>query len=349
MRTQPHYTVFRELTDANRLRKLQFELTKNCNLNCIHCKVENRRPGASLSKEDVFRAAADAKELGTFEINLSGGEIFTHPDVREILDALLREDFLLTIQSNVTILDADIRALLRAGRKRVSVITASVYGMSAQTHEAVTRTPGSLARTLRNIEALRDDGHRVMVLSPQTRLNTHEFDAVRNYCAKNGFLFAFDALITPGDAGGFEPLSCRLDDAALLSLPGPKENLSYLERESRPGEFAPDRPITSWCTMGRGMGIVTATGDVWPCPRVNLIAGNIHEQSLTDIWLNSPVLRNIRDIRVADLECGACEHLPHCRPCPGVALLEHGDLFRTPAEICRITRAFLNKKELKAV
>ncbi|MEM2057095.1 MAG: SPASM domain-containing protein [Thermoproteota archaeon] len=61
------------------------------------------------------------------------------------------------------------------------------------------------------------------------------------------------------------------------------------------------------CGAGRLYCSMEPNGDIEPCVFIPIKVGNIREQSLVDIWRNSPVLKQIRN-RDLFKGCGECEY-----------------------------------------
>ena len=80
------------------------------------------------------------------------------------------------------------------------------------------------------------------------------------------------------------------------------------------------------CAAGRGFVYVKANGDVWPCPFVEISAGNVKEMDFNKIYYESPVFRNLRK-REENLKgiCGDCSYKTVCGGCRGRALAYSGD------------------------
>jgi radical SAM protein with 4Fe4S-binding SPASM domain len=56
-------------------------------------------------------------------------------------------------------------------------------------------------------------------------------------------------------------------------------------------------------------------GDVYPSTFLPVKVGNIREQSLTSIWRNSKVLKELRQRSLLKGECGDCEYREACGGC----------------------------------
>jgi radical SAM protein with 4Fe4S-binding SPASM domain len=80
------------------------------------------------------------------------------------------------------------------------------------------------------------------------------------------------------------------------------------------------------CAAGRGFVYVKANGDVWPCPFVEISAGNVKRNDFNKIYYESPVFRNLRK-REENLKgiCGECNYKTVCGGCRGRALAYSGD------------------------
>jgi AdoMet-dependent heme synthase len=63
---------------------------------------------------------------------------------------------------------------------------------------------------------------------------------------------------------------------------------------------------------GKGFVFISHKGEVFPSGFLPLAAGSIREQSLADIYRNSPVFRSLRDTSQLEGKCGACEFKEIC-------------------------------------
>jgi len=80
------------------------------------------------------------------------------------------------------------------------------------------------------------------------------------------------------------------------------------------------------CTAGRGLVYIKANGDVWPCPFVEVRAGNVKEEPFTKIWRESEVFKNLRNRKeTLKGKCGTCKFNEICGGCRGRALALTGD------------------------
>jgi sulfatase maturation enzyme AslB (radical SAM superfamily) len=132
---------------AFRLPELDIELTERCNNNCIHCNINLPEGDAQARKREMTTGQVkdilgQAAALGCLRVRFTGGEPLLRPDFEEIyLSArgLGMKVLLFTNGRLITPRLADLFARIPP----LATIEITVYGMRAESYEAVTRAPGS--------------------------------------------------------------------------------------------------------------------------------------------------------------------------------------------------------------
>ena len=87
--------------------------------------------------------------------------------------------------------------------------------------------------------------------------------------------------------------------------------------------------------------VILSDGTVVPCWRlhdINISCGNIHDDDFDEIWTNSNILKNVRNVKISELEkCNSCEYNKFCdASCRAFALQEHDNWYGKPnSEKCR--------------
>jgi radical SAM protein with 4Fe4S-binding SPASM domain len=92
-------------------------------------------------------------------------------------------------------------------------------------------------------------------------------------------------------------------------------------------EFWVHAPIG--CHAGVMYFSLRPNGDVFPCTFLPVKVGNIREQSLVDIWRNSPILKQLRNRKLLKGHCGECGYRETCGGCRGRAYACSGDYLET--------------------
>ena len=97
------------------------------------------------------------------------------------------------------------------------------------------------------------------------------------------------------------------------------------------------------CFAGYNSLAINALGDVYPCIQFLYKLGNIKKQTLKEIWENSTPIREVRSLRAYQLkECKGCRFRRYCARCPGLALIEDGNLYGKSSFECKL--AFIRSK-----
>ncbi len=73
--------------------------------------------------------------------------------------------------------------------------------------------------------------------------------------------------------------------------------------------------MTKGCLAGTGVSFISHRGEVFPCGYLPVEAGHIRRQGFQDIWENSPLFAELRDVDLLGGKCGVCEFKKLCSGC----------------------------------
>jgi len=308
---------------------VHWELTPVCNLQCRHCYFvakEGDRPPTLEKAERLMKELADA---GVLFLVVSGGEPLTHPQFFEIMKLAKRYSFATKLMTNGTLITEDTIGNFE-GLSLVSV-DVSLYGRE-EIHDRITGVEGSWKRTMNGIRLLAEAGHFLRIKMPVMNLNRSEFEYVKAFANDSGFTFIFDATIICTDTGDRTPHQYRLSEEALTDFfraIRPKKGFAH----TPPKEDDPP------CNAGRNTVAVSPGGDGYPCVAIKESAGNIFTTPFKEIW-NSDALKKYRALKISDVKkCLECDIRGYCIRCPGLALVEDGDMFGPSEAACIKARA----------
>ena len=154
---------------------VHFDLTYRCNERCVHCYLDHEDHG-ELTTVECLKVLDDLARSGTLFLTFSGGEIFLRPDLYEILAAARRLHFDISLKTNALLVTPERAARLREfGVRRVQI---SVYSDTPAVHDAITKVPGSLQRTLAAIPILLEHGLQVKLACPLMQENLMAYRGV---------------------------------------------------------------------------------------------------------------------------------------------------------------------------
>ena len=337
-----------------RMNGLQFELTSRCNERCIHCYIPNpkKNNGGDMPIEKVKSLIDEFAEMGGLHITLSGGEVFLHKDIIPIIQYCREKDMQISILSNLIALkDEQIPFIKEAN---VSIVQTSLYSMDPSIHDLITTVKGSQAKTKAAIEKLVAADIPVQISCPVMKANRKGYADVLRYAQSLRCKAQTDYIMMAQSNCDTQNLANRisLEETEELLRDIMVWDKDYkqvtLQQKSLADDFAfdPDRfAHQSLCGAGINDCCITENGDVYPCPGwQDLICGNVYENTLQDIWENSPQLKKVRSITRGNFpQCINCEALNFCAMCLVRNYNEsNGDMFKINKHFCDV--AFLNKK-----
>jgi radical SAM protein with 4Fe4S-binding SPASM domain len=290
------------------------EITHRCNLPCKHCYLPDHLDHGELTLEEICDIFDQLVEAGTVFLTLTGGEVCSRRDFLEIVDAAAVRGFAVKVLTNATMITDEIAAhLAEVGVLEVSV---SVYGPTAEVHDAVTDMPGSFVKTMAGIERLRAHGLHVIMKTPLVVGNDGAAVDLHRMAQQMSIPCNFDLVITPKNDGNTSPLELQLKQPELVALmkDGP---LAEVLNPPHGG------PGPAPCYAGRSYLSISPTGDVLPCLMMPFPVGNLRKQPLREIWEGrGTLLEEVRAVTFESLStCRSCDVKQACTRCAGQAMM----------------------------
>lgn len=291
--------LIKKAWNSSRPTAALFELTYRCNHLCTFCNnpIDRFQPGQprpvaqrEMTTEEIFLALRKLRDLNVLFLTLSGGEPLVHRDFFPIAEEAGRLGFAVRVFSNGYLIDRPMAQRIRA--LNPIEVSISIHGADAPTHEALTRIPGSFDKTVNAVRILKELGMNVMLKTPITKLNCWQMLDIYRLASGLGAHFIFDPVITPRFDGVQDPLALSPPDEFWRAFWGPEYN------ELRKGKLTEPHPFEDGteasCGTGRNSLMIDPYGNIFPCSLWYRNLGNIVRDDLTDLWVNSPVLHEIR-------------------------------------------------------
>lgn len=285
------------------------ELTYRCNLRCRHCFILDRiraRPAAHAGTRDVEGLLHALRDAGCLDVTLTGGETTLHADYRALVSLAKSLHLETTLKTNATTFDAARAAEYAADAAHET--QASLYGATAEVHDAFTATPGSFDRTLRGLRHLARAGVRCLVSCIVWHGDARQLEAVEALVHAAGHEVAFSDVIYGRLGGDRAPLELRLR---------PQQRAELIER----GRLQPFSPEP--CIAGTIKLKVEPHGGLSICELLPG-EGNVFETPFERLWRDPRLVgRSDEIIRLSTSEHH--EGRP-VRSCPAMNLLDTGRL-----------------------
>jgi radical SAM protein with 4Fe4S-binding SPASM domain len=300
---------------------VHMDVTYRCNERCIHCYLDHDDHG-EMTTVEITGVLDQLAAAGVFFITFSGGEVFLRRDFFEILEYARRLMFNVKIKTNaVMIREKEAQRIRELG---VDTIQISVYSHRAEVHDAITKLPHSLERTIDAIRFLRNQGLRVTIANVLMTANSFDHLGVQQLAAELGVHYTLDPTITPMMDGDTSVLSLRIPGEELPEVFNNPALVGNQEDFCAPPKPPSEEDLEGYsCSAGHSFCYISPYGDVFPCVQFPLPTGNIRQQKFLDIWNHSPEMNEVRSIQAKHLTtCSSCSHVSSCSRCPGLAYVE---------------------------
>jgi radical SAM protein with 4Fe4S-binding SPASM domain len=304
---------------------VQLDLTYRCNERCVHCYLDHDDRG-EMNTSEIKDLLEQMAEAGVFFLTLSGGEVMMRRDFFEIVEHARRLSFCVKLKTNaVMIRQSEADRIQALAPESVQI---SIYSHRAEVHDAITRLPGSLKRSVAATRLLVERGIKIIFANVLMRDNFQDYPGVQALAAEVGAEFTIDPTITPMMDGNRSILNLNIERAQLQQVFRDASILGTSPQEfcALPGgpPAVEDAQRMLPCSAGHTFCYVSPYGDVYPCVQFPLPTGNVRTSRFLDIWKHSPQMAEVRSITMNDLPiCSTCAHGGgSCSRCPGLAYME---------------------------
>ncbi len=182
-------------------RLIFWEVTKGCNLRCIHCRAtatELMSP-ADLPTAKALNIISQIADFGSPILVLSGGEPLYRHDIFELAEYATSRGLRTALATNGTLVTRDIaEKIKKAGIKRVSI---SLDGSDAITHDTFRGSPGAFEAAVYGMRNLQELGVSVQINTTIARHNAHQLPEVLELARRLGADALHTFLLVPVGCG----------------------------------------------------------------------------------------------------------------------------------------------------
>lgn len=312
-----------------------WELTRRCNMRCIHCGSRAGDAGAKeLSRSQALYAADQLIGLGCRRVTLIGGEITLCSYWADIARHLSQNGVLCNVVTNgIGKTRDDMDAFEYAGLESVAV---SVDGFR-ETHDAIRGRPGAFAEL--------EDFCRSVVLSripltavtTITRLSLPDLEPLSRWVREQHMEnWQWQQVSPMGRAGKHHDLCLTREDIKLvLDKYEELRNDGPILLADNIGYYYHGLQRFRGCAAGICVIGLDCEGNVRGCESLfdpRFIEGNVLERQLKDIWEDPGAFAYNRQFRPDDL-AGQCANCPYGAVCAGGCRsfnAFHGNLYSNP-------------------
>ena len=303
---------------------LHWEVTPNCNHNCIHCYNYWRRDCECIRVEknnaliDYAKKIVDLKPVA---VVVTGGEpLLVFNELKESLLLLKNNGIIVSINSNASLVSDEIAIFL--AKNRISLFV-SFPCSKPDICDYITNIEGSFDKITKGILKLNEHGVKFSVNMVVSKKNLPYIFSSAKYAKEKLGVNRFFASRVSKPVNATETFDTELlsKDEIELMLSELCRIKKELSMEISTGAPIPACLITNHnlfnefaykktCTAGRFSYCIDSLGNVKACVRDSNIYGNILTESFSEIWNKMKDWKN--DIFVPT-DCKKCEKLFLCR------------------------------------
>jgi radical SAM protein with 4Fe4S-binding SPASM domain len=334
----------------------ELDITARCNNDCRHCYInlpagDRKAKGRELSLVEIKEIVDKAVSLGALWCLITGGEPLLREDFPAVYLYMKKRGLLISVFTNATLITQEYVSLFQKYPPRDIEVT--VYGVTQETYERVSRRAGSFAAFMRGLDLLLESGVKVRLKAMALKSNLHEMTEIARFCRANTKdyfrLDPFLHLRYDGDQKRNEEIKSERvspEDITALEASDPERFEALRESCGRlidTNSGYRDCNHLFHCGAGNDNfnisydGLFRLCASLWhPDCVYDLKKGNLKEAWQTFI----PQVREMRSKRREFLdECLGCSIVNLCMWCPAYAHLETGAMDSPVDYFCRVAHA----------
>lgn len=311
-----------------------FELTPTCTLNCDMCFIRTERSvverhGGLSPLQQWLDWAEQLQDMGTLFILLTGGEPMLYPHFKELYTRLREMGFILTLNTNGTLIDNEMVRILQTHKPRR--INVTLYGDNRETYGRLCHNPQGYTLCMEALKRLKKADIDVKLNVSIVRKNEKDYDEIIRLAQHldipaevNSYMFP---LSRPECGSLRNILTERLDadEAARIEM-------QYMEykKGNDMARYMHDlkytlahvegtRACSLECRAAKSSCWINWQGILTPCVMLDQPAVDLKKIPMTTAW--QQLLEEAKEL-VSHTECEGCHLRPVCNVCYAAAHCE---------------------------
>jgi radical SAM protein with 4Fe4S-binding SPASM domain len=335
-------------------RLIAFEVTRRCRYSCRHCRANAGETGEEeLSTSECKKILKSVAKYKKCVLILTGGEPMEREDIYELIRYGRKMGLRMVMATCGYLIDE--KTIVKLKKAGIMALSFSLDGAGAETHDKFRGAKGAFDSAVNAAKIAREAHVRFQINTTISRINVDEVIGIAElakelgaYCF-NPFIFVptgrgreiEDAVLDPIEYEMLlnELLRIKLKSDPSLPSASPrggrpeariKVRVTCGPQFARVCKQAETKGLTEdvpGCMGGRGFGFISYRGDVQTCGFLDVPAGNLIENNFNfgEIWEESELLKEIRNVSDYKGICGKCEYAGLCGGCRARAYAASGD------------------------
>ncbi|MDE7149506.1 MAG: radical SAM protein [Bacteroidales bacterium] len=319
-----------------------FELTMRCYTDCVYCYADRRNHvETNLSTQEILDVIRQMKQIGVKDVSINGGEVLLHPDIKEILQEMVRCGYYPLISTKYPVEYEMLEFLHKIGITQIQI---SIDSINPDTLSSVLKVDKDYFEKIRHTMKLLDEMRfHWQTNTILTKYNSHLEKEVKPLFS---FLTSFKHIrnIRSSEAGyslyktpeHYRAIKARAEDLHSIAL--------YIDtlKDTFPSiNFKSPNPMSeslfcgvnkkvdfqerAICTGNEQALIVLPDGKVTICEELywhpQFLIGDLRENTLAEIWNGKKALDLFyiqQNVISESSPCKLCHDFKECRHHKGV-------------------------------
>jgi AdoMet-dependent heme synthase len=319
-----------------------WEVTRACELKCIHCRADAQTEPdpRELTHEEGLDLIDQIYQMGNPMLVFTGGDCMMREDLFELADYAVKKGMRVSMTPSAT---ANVTKEKMARAKEVGL---SRWGFSIDSpipeiHDNFRGTPGAFNLTLEKIRYLNELNMPLQINTVISRYNIDHLEEMVQLVTDMKAIMWYIFLLVPTGRGQLDDCLTPAEHERVfrwlyqLSKSVPfdikttaAQHYRRVVFQQKAREHNVDKKIIQYedtltkdkassidglkrapkgVNDGNGFAFVSHIGDVMPSGLLPIIAGNIRDQSLAEIYREAKVFKDLRQPDNYKGKCGICE------------------------------------------
>lgn len=308
-----------------------FELTPLCTMRCDMCFIQSNKAecdsyGGVCNLESWLSIADQLRNMGCLFILLTGGEPMLYPHFWDLYTELRRMGFILTINTNATLMTED--SVVRFAANRPRRINVTLYGGNEQTYADLCHYGKGYAQTVNALRLLSKHEIDTKINLNIVRKNLADYELIMSTAKELNMPVVVNSYMFPALRSTCKREN-RVDAERVSPEVAAEHDVRYMEYRTPDGFKAlVQRKLyeveTAQCPVGVGLDCRAGSSSCWidwrqnmtPCVLMESPSISLRQNRVKDAWLQ---LWDACKALPRHEECTGCKLRPVCEVCYAAA------------------------------
>ncbi len=329
------------------------ELLPLCNMDCKMCFAKMTREQMEahhplIPADEWIALGKQLIECGTIFMLFTGGEPFIYPDFKKVYEAYIRMGFIVSINTNGTLINEEIVAYLAANKPRRLNIT--LYGASDETYGRLCGNPKGFTQVMRAIKLLKEADIDIKFNCSLTPHNIAEQEEIYRISEELDIPIEMGFyMFPPVRENNIGNVAYRLSAQDAAKARFVFEKMKYkeqfhdacvysLERYEQYKQTKDYEPGYS-CRSGNSVFWINYDGTMSACTFTTDFSVDVFARPFHESW--QELLDHVGSSYMPK-ECHECKERLLCGVCAAACQSESGDVGAVPRYYCDLTNEYIN-------